>query len=80
MSKDIGALWLNTSKAGKKYYAGSIEVNGTKIKIVCFKNDRKETEKHPDFHIYESRPLNEASEPKSTFTESKLGEEDEIGF
>jgi len=81
MSKEIGALWMNTSKAGKKYFAGNIEVNGTELKIVCFKNEYKQNEKYPDFKIYESKPLNGAPkpEPKSTFTEEKLGEE-EMGF
>ena len=54
--KDIGALWLNVSKAGTKYMSGSVEIDGVKTKIVVFKNNYKEEEKHPDYKIYLSQP------------------------
>lgn len=47
----IGALWINEGK-NIKYLAGEIEVDGTKTKIVVFKNSYKTEEKHPDYRIY----------------------------
>jgi len=54
--KDIGALWQNLSKSGNKYLSGSIEIDGTKHKIVVFANSYKEKETHPDYKIYLSQP------------------------
>ena len=54
--KDAGALWLNVSKTGTKYMSGSVEIDGVKTKIVVFKNNYKEEEKHPDYKIYLSTP------------------------
>jgi len=54
--KSIGALWLNTSRAGKKYMSGVVEIDGAKHKVVVFKNDYKEEDKHPDYKIYPSTP------------------------
>ena len=70
--KDIGALWLNKSKAGNDYLSGNIEIDGTKHKIVIFANSYKEQEKHPDYKIYLSTPRGEVS-PHSS-------EEDSIPF
>ena len=60
--KDIGALWLNVSKAGTKYMSGSVEIDGVKTKIVVFKNTYKEKEAHPDYKIYLSTPREGAQE------------------
>ena len=54
--KDAGALWLNVSKTGTKHMSGSVEIDGVKTKIVVFKNNYKEEEKHPDYKIYLSQP------------------------
>lgn len=69
-SKDIGALWLNDSKAGTKYMAGNIEINGEKIKIVVFKNTYKKRDVEPDYKIYKSKPM------KQNESESSKAEED----
>ena len=47
----IGALWLKFSERGD-YFTG--EINGQKI--VVFANGYKQTEKHPDWVIYKSKP------------------------
>ena len=57
---EIGALWSRTSKDGKRYYSGSMDLdklvqeygfeNG-KISIVCFRNNYKKTDKHPDYKV-----------------------------
>ena len=53
---EIGALWLNESKSGSKYMSGVVEVNGVKQKIIVFKNNYKQEEKHPDYRILKSEP------------------------
>jgi len=52
--KSIGALWAKTSKDGKKYMSGILEDLSGDIRIVIFKNDRKEKENYPDYLIYRS--------------------------
>ena len=47
----IGALWLKTGPKGD-YFTG--EVSGQKI--VVFQNGYKESEKHPDWVVYKSKP------------------------
>lgn len=53
-NKNIGALWLKTSKAGKKYLQGTIDTEKGKIKIILFKNNTKKEDKHPDYFIFRS--------------------------
>jgi len=50
--KSIGALWEKTSGRGANFLTGEVEIDGKKIKLVCFKNGYKEQEKHPDWRIY----------------------------
>ena len=50
----IGALWVKTSERGD-YMTG--EINGQKI--VVFTNGYKQSDKHPDYVIYKSRPRGE---------------------
>lgn len=51
----LGALWQRTSAKGVVYMTG--EVGGQKI--VIFANGHKETDKHPDWVIYKSKPRDE---------------------
>ena len=88
MNKEIGALWKNTSAKGNEYFAGNIEVNGEKIKIVVFHNrDSSESNHFPDYRIYESKPMENAEkkEPNnnifsksSQFSENNVN--DDTGF
>lgn len=55
----IGAIWKG--KDGKDYFTGSIEGplnlgEGEKLKIVVFKNQRKEKDTQPDYNILKSKP------------------------
>lgn len=46
----LSGLWLNESKAGEKYFSGSLGSNG---KLLIFKNSKKEEgSKQPDYELY----------------------------
>ena len=48
--KNIGALWVQESKKGKKYMAGKIG----NLRIVIFKNTYKKPDSNePDYLVYE---------------------------
>lgn len=49
-TKQIGALWKPT-KQSKALLTGSIDFLGEPINVGIFKNDHKEKENHPDYHI-----------------------------
>lgn len=70
---EIGALWSKESKAGQKYLSGVVEVNGVKQKIVIFKNNYKQEDKHPDYRILKSEPRGQQPETPMQF-------EDDIPF
>lgn len=55
---EIGALWLK-EKNGKKYLTGKIDGIG---QIVVFKNDRKNSEKQPDYRILRSQPREQSQD------------------
>lgn len=54
--KNIGALWIKTSKNGERFHSGVVEIDGVKHNIVVFKNNHKTEEKHPDYRIFLSTP------------------------
>jgi len=59
---NIGALWARESRnTNQKYLAGHVklEVDGEEktVKLVVFKNNRKEKENQPDYQIYKARPV-----------------------
>lgn len=49
--KELGALWIRTSRAGNEFLSGTI--NG--VDVICFKNGRK-TGKQPDYRVMKSEP------------------------
>lgn len=53
--RNIGALWAKSSSRGM-YYSGTLEIDGRKIPIVCFQNNRKSKPNQPDFNIMLSQP------------------------
>lgn len=61
-SDEIGALWIKKSSSGNEFMSGNIEIEGKQIKIVCFYNDKKLSDKQPDWKILISRPRTEQKE------------------
>ena len=56
--KDIGAIWVKSSRDGKRFLSANITIEGKKYYIVGFKNDYKEEgSSQPDYRLYESEPL-----------------------
>ena len=45
----LSGLWLNESKAGEKYFSGSLGSNG---KLLIFKNGKKSKDTDPDYSLY----------------------------
>lgn len=65
----IGAIWK--CKDGKDYFTGSIEGplnlgEGEKLKIVVFKNQRKEKDTQPDYNILKSKPRDGGKAPEKS--------------
>jgi len=54
-SRKVGALWIKQGTKGE-YMSGELLIDGQKFPIVCFKNE-KLSEKHPDWSILRSKPL-----------------------
>lgn len=68
---NIGALWARESRnTNQKYLAGHVkmEVDGEEktVKLVVFKNNRKEKENQPDYQIYKARPAQPQPEAATT--------------
>ena len=65
----LGAFWKKESKDGKPYWTGSIEWKGDKIPLVCFKNNFKKTDKHPDIIINLQEPREQQVKPPDEIEE-----------
>jgi uncharacterized protein (DUF736 family) len=65
MEKAIGALWTKKSAKGQDFLSGHIEIDGKKIKLVVFKNDKEDNASRPDFRIFEAKPM-EGQAPRQT--------------
>lgn len=70
-NNNIGALWAKSSKKGM-YYSGTLEIDGRKIPIVCFQNNRKSKPNQPDFNIMIAQPM--GSRPAVQETDKNLSE------
>jgi uncharacterized protein (DUF736 family) len=54
----LGALWSKHSAKGE-YFTGNIEINGEKIGVVVFSNDKKGNDKAPDWRILRAKKREE---------------------
>lgn len=52
----IGSFWVKQSANGGDYMSGEVELNGQKLRVVAFPNGYKQSERHPDWILYVSRP------------------------
>lgn len=48
--KKIGALWVKNGKKGR-FLSGEIEVDGSRISVMVFKNEKGENPKRPDYTV-----------------------------
>lgn len=48
--KEIGRLWINTSKSGTEYLSGTIN----DVKVVAFKNSKRPDKRDADWRVFES--------------------------
>lgn len=55
---ELGALWTKNGAKGE-YMTGTLEFNGEKVNIVCFKQ-QKRGEKSPDWRVLKSVPRDQA--------------------
>ena len=51
----LGALWSKTNAKGQ-FFTGNLEINGEKIGVVVFSNDKRGNEKAPDWRILRAKP------------------------
>jgi len=51
-----GALWTKTAKSGKKFLSGEITIDSKKHYISVFKNEKKTSEKQPDYNMVVNKP------------------------
>ena len=79
---NIGALWARESRtSNQKYLAGHVKLQDDfgeekVVKVVVFKNNRKEKENQPDYQIYKARG---AQQPSTTTTASDESSEEAVG-
>jgi hypothetical protein len=64
----LAGLWKKESKDGKTYYAGTLGGG----RLLLFKNDRKETENHPDLVLYFAEEKGKGKRKKETIKEDKV--------
>jgi len=57
--KDVGAVWIKTSKKKTKYLGMSINIDGINYNFVAFKNHKKKPS-HPDYRIFPSETQNKS--------------------
>jgi len=54
---EIGALWVRETKGGDEYMSGTVEIDGTKVNIVAFRNKyHEEGDNKPTWRVLKSRP------------------------
>jgi hypothetical protein len=73
--KDIGAIWIKTSKAGKEWLGIKLTIEGKDYNLVAFQNAHKQgIEARPDYRIFPIQPKGDRAvgmqmiqpEPKGT--------------
>jgi hypothetical protein len=68
----LAAFWKKESKNNRTYYQRKIG-NG---RLLLFKNDRKESEKHPDLILY----IVAENSKQNGQTKPEIGQEDDVPF
>lgn len=80
---NIGALWVKQGQKGQ-YMSGYVEINGVQIRLICFTNQYKKEDKHPDWNILLSKPRDNQAvvqeQNNETLSDQQLNELDSIPF
>lgn len=73
-NEEVGAFWKRQAQnGGQTYLAGHVEGLG---KVVVFTNKHKTADKHPDYRVYKSKPLNaEATTASASPSPNEASEE-----
>jgi hypothetical protein len=74
-----GALWSRVSKNNVKFLSGTVEIGGQKFGLAIFKNDKKKSDKHPDYRVL-VKDLDEQNKSTQRPVQSKEVDIDEIPF
>ena len=48
----IGALWERESRAGKKRLTGNVSIDGQRVQVVAFQNNKQGNAKRPDWLVF----------------------------
>jgi len=57
MRKQVISLWKRAAKNGKTYFSGIVDLGlAGSVNVVIFQNDKKKTEKQPDYYGMLSEP------------------------
>lgn len=82
--KDIGGIWEKTSKQGTRFWSGSIEIGGDKVKFTAFRNKyKKPGGNQPDYTIlpaYEFKDGKTDTNSRSQEDNDGINGEEEIPF
>ena len=79
MSEPIrSGLWKKEGERGS-YYSGSVEIDGVAYWVNLYKNDRKESDKHPDLNL-QLKPKDAAAKPKAAPKVREQLDDSEIPF
>lgn len=61
--QSIGGLWQKEDREGGTYLSGEIRVGGETVRVVVFRNGRKQPgEKTPDWRIFPARKREDREE------------------
>jgi len=75
--RELGALWKKQSANGRKYLSGKLKVDGKDMNVVCFPNQNKKADNHPDFRLYTSKEYEAAAQSEAASTQEEAATDTE---
>ena len=74
--RELGALWKKQSANGRKYLSGKLKVEGKDMNVVCFPNQNKKADNHPDFRLYTSKEYEATAQTEAAPSQDATEAED----